>query len=38
MKEKVGTVIEESLLSRVKATAAAEGWPLSKLMEEALKE
>ena len=38
MKKKIGTVIEESLISRAKAAAAAESLPLRKLLEEALKE
>ena len=34
----VGTGIDEGLLNNAKAAAAAEGWSLSKLLEEALKE
>lgn len=38
VKKKIGTVIEESLLKRAKAAAAAEGTPLNRLLEEALME
>lgn len=38
MKTKVGTVIDEELLRRAKVVAAANSMPLSKVLENALRE
>ena len=38
VKRKIGTVIDEDLLRRAKMVAAAEGMPLSKVLESALRE
>ena len=38
VKRKIGTVIDEDLLRRAKVVAAAEGMPLSKVLEGALRE
>lgn len=38
MKKKVGTAIDEDLLRRAKVVAAADGIPLSKVLENALRE
>ena len=37
MKKKVGTVIDENLFLRAKQVAAARGYPLSSVIEEALR-
>lgn len=38
MKSKIGTVIDEELLRRAKVVAAANGMPMSKVFENALRE